>query len=346
MKLLFMKQDALETLKSVLPDVFSRYYTEKENRWIGEVCGEDPFLEFKEIPDFSLAPLDSDLSKGEIDLENCKILYRNLMFISESQASDERLWAGLTHGVFYEYMRKRWGYDIDQPRAQKKSIGEIKTRYFFGGGARTGFYRNTLAKCWWVGRALYDKTSNNKFHKLDTLGSNDLSSKITDIFYSNTFSSNPVILDGIVNCFDYFNRRGIKLSVREQVRPTMQLLNAIGGGIILDCLSSDDITEIMIENIESILQGDKLSIKNINDNYIDEEEDIENGAEKDTDDELYVVWGCKVTVICLETNEEKKFKIDKINGSLPPITDKIMGMKEGEKFDMDGKKMRITAISF
>ncbi|NBK99068.1 MAG: hypothetical protein EOM50_13825 [Erysipelotrichia bacterium] len=344
-----MKQNALEITKSNLPEIFSRYYTDKDNKWLWDVCEENPFVEFKEVPDFTLAPLDSDLTKGEIDMENCKIIYKNLMFISESQASDERLWAGLTHGVFYEYMRKRWEYDVKPPKSPKKSIGEIKTRYFFEGGKRGGFYRNTLAKCWWVGRMLYDKTNANPFEKLYILGSNDLSTKITDIFYSNTYSSNPEILDGIINCFRYFNNEGVKINSKEQIRPTLQFLNAVGGGIILDCLSSEEITDIMIENIEKIIQGDNANIENIDDdNYIndEEEEDAVYSENKDMDDEIYVALGCKVTAVVIQTGEKKVYKADYFNGNIPTVIKNMLGMRIGDVFEINKIKYRIEEILF
>ncbi len=66
--------------------------------------------------------MNSDLTPGEIDLNNCKILYEKLLFLSESQASDERLY-GLTHSTFYDYMRKRWGYGYGKPKsAEKKQV--------------------------------------------------------------------------------------------------------------------------------------------------------------------------------------------------------------------------------
>ena len=346
MKLYFMKQNALETIKGNLPDIFTKYFTETSNEWLWKVCGENPFAEFMEIPDFSLSSLDSDLSKGEIDMENCKIIYKHLMFVSESQASDERLWAGLTHSVFYDYMRNRWGYDVNPPKSPKKTIGEIKTRYFFEGGARGGFYRNTMAKCWWVGRALYDKTKPNPFYKLDIIGSNDLSTKITDIFYSNTYSSNTSILNGIVKCFDYFNKNNVKLSMREQVRPTLQLLNAIGGGIVLDCLSTDDIADIMIENIEKIIQGDNANIKNIDDDYIDDEDDnINQHKEIEINDDIYVTLGCRVVAAYLDTREEKTYLVDYSDGALPLLVKNIIGLKIGDHFSNKGRMMEIINIS-
>ena len=111
MKLSIMKKDALNTLKASLKYTYPKYYTQKTNKWIYDICGDEPFQEFVEIPDFDLAPLDTGLSSGEIDLLNCKIVYENLSFLTESQASDERLWVGLTHGVFYDYMRKQSFYN-------------------------------------------------------------------------------------------------------------------------------------------------------------------------------------------------------------------------------------------
>ena len=81
MKLYIMKREALETLKANLPVVYGKYYTEKTNQWISDICGEDPFIEFKDVTEFKLADLNSDLTPGEIDLNNCKILYEKLQFL-------------------------------------------------------------------------------------------------------------------------------------------------------------------------------------------------------------------------------------------------------------------------
>ena len=82
MKLYIMKREALETLKANLPEVYGMYYTEKSNKWIYDLYGEDPFIEFKDVTEFHLASLDSDLTPGEIDLNNCKILYEKLILNS------------------------------------------------------------------------------------------------------------------------------------------------------------------------------------------------------------------------------------------------------------------------
>jgi hypothetical protein len=263
MKLYLMKKKALDILKSNLDMVCNMYFTEKDNKWLWQVCGGDPFVEWKEIQDFQLAPINSGKSKGEVDLTNCKIVYNNLQFLTESQACDERLWVGLCHSVYYDYLRKRWDYGTKLPEDQKDTISNIKSRFFFTGGIRAGLFRNSISKYWWVGKNTYDLnySYSNPFEKLDIIGSNDITSKISDIFHSNNFSANPVILNGIVKAFKNFNDKKIPLSHREHIRSSMKLLNTVGGGIVLDCLSEDEIAKIIIDNINAILKGNKQGIE-------------------------------------------------------------------------------------
>ena len=151
MKLYIMKKNALDTLKKDMKKLYSNYYIEENNEWMSEACGENPFIEFADIKDFELADL--SLPKGKIEADNCKIIYSNLMkYITPSQASDERLWAGLCNGTFYEYVKKRWDYIGEIKFDDDKNVSNILSRFFCGDNStRRGLYRNTLSKCWWVG---------------------------------------------------------------------------------------------------------------------------------------------------------------------------------------------------
>lgn len=253
MKLYFMKQTALDYLKANMSTLYVNYYREKTNKWITDLFDYDPFEVFIEIPDFQLAPIPAESNKkGELDLQNCKILYTKLINISESQASDERLWAGLCHSVFYSYVRSRWNYQNLQLKDESKDVGAILSRFFFSGGIRSGFFRNTLAKYWWVGRTAYQPRSTNKFELLDALGPDDFSSKVTDLFYSYTFSANPAIICGICKAWKIFRDNGIKLTVREYFRPALQYFNALGGGILLDVLSEEEVKDIFFEYVQQL----------------------------------------------------------------------------------------------
>ncbi len=352
MKLYFMKKEALDILKSNLDVVYNMYFTEKDNKWLWKICGGDPFVEFKDIQDFQLAPIDSDLSKGEVEFANCKIIYQYLSFLTESQACDERLWAGLCHSVYYSYLRKRWDYDKKSPKTQKEAVSNIKSRFFFSGGTRAGLFRNSIAKCWWVGRNIYDPSNTNPFEKLDIIGSNDISSKISDIFYSNNFSANPVILNGIVKALKNFKDENTQLSFRDHIRPSLQLLNAVGGGVVLDCLDENEIADIIIDNIYGILQGDELGVETENESeeYEDldadgnEVTDAEN-SDNDVEDE-YVVIGQKVNVRIKETDELKTILVNYLPNStkIPPLAKILLGYHVGDEVAFQEKTYKIEEI--
>lgn len=128
MKLYFMKQSALDYMKANIKTIYINYYRKKTNQWILDLFDYDPFEFFMEVPDFELAAITK--KRGETELENCRILYSNLFNISESQASDERLWAGLCNSTFYDYVRKRWDYDNLELKDAKKDSETILSRFF------------------------------------------------------------------------------------------------------------------------------------------------------------------------------------------------------------------------
>lgn len=288
MKLYFMKQDAVDFMKHNMDRLYTHYFHDKTNKWMEEEYGSNPFSDFLEVPDFELADVDS-MSVGEADFENCKILYNNLRMLSESQCSDERLWAGLCNGTFYDYMRRRYRYPTKQLKKKETDASAIISRFFFSVGsksksARSGFYRNGLAKCWWVGRATFDKDNPNHFERLDVIGANDLTTKISDIFFSNTFSSNPVILAGICDALKYFRERGQALDEKMHIRASLKYLNAIGGVTLLDMLTQEEICKILISRIVSIFKG---QAKDIDVENIEEDDDqlLEEVLEDDLEDE-------------------------------------------------------------
>lgn len=273
MELYFLKQKALDYLKANMDSLYINYYRENTNQWIKDLFDYEPFELFMTIPDFELMPITD--KKGGLDLENCKILYSKLINLSESQASDERLWAGLCNSTFYNYVRLRWNYPNMKFKTPEKDASALLSRFFFSGGTRSGFYRNTLAKYWWVGHSTYQATEQNKFDLLDALGPEDFSTKVTDLFYSNTFSSNPTITKGICRAWRIFSDRDIKLSTRDFFRPALQYMNALGGGILLDILSEDEVKDIFFDFIHQLYSKDEPKAV-IVDEYTDEnDEDID-----------------------------------------------------------------------
>ena len=280
MKLYFMKQSALDYITANIRGLYINYFREKNNQWIYDLFDYDPFELFMEVPDFELAPITR--RRGETELENCRILYSKLINVSESQASDERLWAGLCNGTFYEYVRRRWDYDNLPLRDARKDSEPVLSRFFFKGGVSSGKFRNTLSKCWWVGHGVYQYKKDNRFELLDALGADDFSTKVTDIFYSYTFSSNFTIVSGIIKGWREMIDKGYKLPTRSYLRPTVQYINALGGGVLLDVFDENEIKKITVDYITFLYEGKDLIVteEENDDDFYGEEDRIE-------DSELY-----------------------------------------------------------
>ena len=241
MELCFMKSNALDTLKTGLPQIYGKYLTQKDNSWLAEICGENPFVKFRDVPDFELEPLDTALDVGEIDFRNSKILYKHLNFLTPRQAADERFWAGLCHGVFYDYVRRRGKYD--KIGNEQDTIKSLRNGFFFkSDSSREKLTTNTLARYWWA-RHIFDDEA------LDILGANNFYTKIFSIL-TRSFIGNKNLRNGFVKFLKHFNDRGFLLNTEKHIRPAMVELSMTGGAVILDCLSADEVAEIMIAYVE------------------------------------------------------------------------------------------------
>ena len=101
MNLQFISWDDLNAIKENLDQYVSKF-AQPSNAWIEEELGHSPFLNTKyPMPDIHL-DMSQPMDKAYLtDAANVQEFYGKLSFISDSQASDERLWAGLCLGPFY-----------------------------------------------------------------------------------------------------------------------------------------------------------------------------------------------------------------------------------------------------
>ena len=76
---------------------------ERPEKWLKEKLGKDPFVvvDALEFDDFELRVSENKPSAD--DVFNVKLLYSKMKILNDSFASDERLWAGLSHTIFYDY---------------------------------------------------------------------------------------------------------------------------------------------------------------------------------------------------------------------------------------------------
>lgn len=232
MKLYYMRQEILEDLKNNIAHNIENYSNES-NQWIMNQY-ENPFLEYKKtVDDFELLVDPKDV--GSSDMENVRILHSNLKFLTKSEAADERLWTGLTHSVFWNFMKERWS---SRPSKEEKQIGN---RYFLTGGSsnRRALLMNTISRYWWIGELIYDEDNIKNPYYLIEVFRGDFTTNVHTLLSSN-FTSNTNILKGVLRPMLEYKEVNGSLS-REEFQAIIRYANLIGGSYLLDYLSTEEI---------------------------------------------------------------------------------------------------------
>lgn len=244
MKIHFMKEEALAYFKGNIKSN-ELLYLKNNYDWVQKQYNlyknndESPFGEFKmEIPEFSMDML-SDKPEST-DYNNVKILYSALKDVSDTQATDERLWAGLAHNDLYEFMVYRCKLNIDNINEKK-----IMINFFFNYGNKRSLIIHPLSRLWWVGRLLYDEKKDNPYEALEYLKS-DFGAKVLSLFSSN-FTNNPSIARAVLYAISELEASGKKVD-RKKYLEIIRYVNLLGGIIILDYLSEEELKEKVIDH--------------------------------------------------------------------------------------------------
>jgi len=236
MKLIFLEEDALLTLKSNLPHIVSKFSLPSAD-WVDEYFERSPFRETKYIvEDFTL-----DMSQEKpflTEFENVQRVYSRLRFLSDSRASDERLWAGLALGHFWKYTQYRWNV------IEKCTINNVKQHFFFSESARRSLTRNAISRLWWIGRLTYDPNRQDHFELTRFIC--ESADYIMHILERNT-SNNRMITRAFLSAIMAARDEGCLINTNT-VGALAKYLNLLGGTYILDCLPEEKIYEKILHH--------------------------------------------------------------------------------------------------
>lgn len=174
--------------------------------------------------------LDMSAANAEdTDLENVKRVHKYLSGLSESQASDERIWAAYTLSVFADYMKYRWPCSTEE---------KMMNHYFFSYGPKRSLFRNGIARLWWIGHLTYDPHSDgNKYELTEYVCSKqDHINLLLDI----GFGGNPDIARAVIRVLSDNQKMGISID-RDIVRAVSQYVNTLGGIYLIDAMTYDEV---------------------------------------------------------------------------------------------------------
>ncbi len=241
MKIKILSEEKLETLSTKENlEVIEKYVKDNAtNDWLKSVFKvEKPFTESKvDMEDFEM---DMSAEKPEdTDFENAKRVFEALKHIPESTACDTRLWAGLTFGKFYSYMKYRYN-----PSNNSKYF---KNKWLFQGQSRkSGLFRQGISMLWWYAYLTYDDSLENPYELTEfCFGHKDFLISV----YSRTFSDSKNVRLALIQALRDFERDGGSIEKKEIYNGMVKFISFLGGAYLIDTFSREEIYEKAYEEL-------------------------------------------------------------------------------------------------
>ena len=223
----FISEDALLEIKNNKAVLFKDVISGKKT--LQEAFNSEKIVRETNIPSDDFV-LDMSADKPEAtDVENIKRVHKYMSALSESQASDERIWSAYTLSVFADYMRYRW---------PAESEAAMMNHYFFSYSPKRSLFRNGIARLWWIGHLTYDASrEDNRFALTEYVCSKqDHINLLLDI----NFGNNPSIVRAVIKALMDAESEGATVD-REVVRKASEYINILGGTYLVDALSFDTV---------------------------------------------------------------------------------------------------------
>jgi hypothetical protein len=237
LKLKFISDETLMDLRTNF-DAYKEHYYTLDNRWFDHYFNEEGKVIESRI-EFEMPTLNISDEYAVSDKENVKLIYDSLNHLTVSQATQERLWSGLAHLQFREFSYYRLKNELQQNNDKR-----INTALFFKNGNKRSLFVHILARLWWVGYMTYDESNiSNPYWLTEFFCEKDFSARCV-VFFSSNFTSNQNITKGILKSLIKMQNEGVAIK-RDHFVQANKYLNVVGGALILDMLSTEEVEEMV-----------------------------------------------------------------------------------------------------
>ena len=230
MKIKYITEDGVLFLRKNIDVIYKEVY--KADKPLTEILKDTSYLKESQY-DIGELILDIEVVKGReasSDSENVQRVYNHMRALSDSQASDERIWVAYTMLEQLNYMKFRW--PVNNPE-------DMLNRYFFNYSVQRSLFRNGISRLWWIGRVTYDGKRADPFELTKFICRDQ--DFIETICGRNIFNNEKVMRATISSLYDR-EKEGIQLS-RELIRGVGKYINLLAGTYIIDVVEYDNIYE-------------------------------------------------------------------------------------------------------
>ncbi len=245
---MFKSNKSIKHLESKISENFNYYF--EDNNTFENLIADEPTVVVGEIENknFCKELLDFNPNKAAIvDIENSKIVWKNLCNIDIRLAHESRFWVYLSHTLALEYIKQR----INKSTQIKKNENTI-TNYFFGKGRGLWVREPNLSGLWfrsYIARKITFVEPNEAIRLLCSY---------TDLYYS--ISTRPALLKNshILNIFfkavkyiednlnkDYLTRK--KGDSLNNYLLWLKKINFEGGYKLLDAIPDQNLKELFLD---------------------------------------------------------------------------------------------------
>lgn len=222
-----MKDQAVDYLSKNLNSspVLLQHYQNRDDptQWLSGCINQPAFVKAIGV-ELKLPDLWWDKDSSEV--EDVKIFYDATKELSDSYAADVRLWAGLAHTHYYDYVLDRCGDDLNATRLNNAFLFPFNTR---------SYLVNVMSRLWWLGRKTYCddvQHQSNPFYILDYM-SNDINGFAFRMFGSN-WSNDPKIVQYLFDALiEYESMYGYHVE-RKVFNDLCSYINRICGILLMD----------------------------------------------------------------------------------------------------------------
>ena len=243
MKIKFLTEDSIEMLKKN-SELLYKDVILNGNISLEEFLGDAGQIKETayEIDDFVLEMGQPDGKEPLTDAENAQRVYNHMKALSDSQASDERIWIAYTLQEQLDYMKYSW---------KTTSSQDMLNRYYFNYSKNRSLFRNGMSRLWWIGRVTYDEKREDPFELTKFLCNHQ--DFIETICGRSTFN-NPIVQKATLNAlYDVLYDR--KADNREIIREIAKYVNLLSGTYILDMLSYQEIYDKVYRKLVEFAEG-------------------------------------------------------------------------------------------
>lgn len=313
MKLKVMTTDAVNFCKKNINDEnLINHYKNGDNPevWIAKEIGKPAFCETDfeiELP--TLLIDNSNPAKTEV--ENIKLLYSALSDLNSCVTFDERLWAGLCHTFYYDFVRKSI---LKNNQFNSKTIFEN----FFFETPRSKIKNGTIPRLWVLGKTYVRKNKTNPFEYLDVMVNSDWTIHTLRMHTINAFN-NTLVVDAFIECEMEINKKHGKRFNRSIIMALTQYTNTFfKNNELVDDSMKKILCDKLIKKAEDLLKEEESKKENISEKlFIDLFQQLNGYASIDKIED-------KINNTTFKNLQEKEELISFINNEIKNINSKYI----------------------